>query len=214
MNKQTVTFSHIVAASQNQVIGLENKLPWHIPSDLKFFSETTKKKALIMGRKTFESLGKPLPGRLNIVVTRNRDFHSKVNLKTYIPLWTGGIDQLFEKGAYPNSAALVSEKSLSTAICPSIKEAMSFCSQKEVLEKYGKEIFIIGGGEIYRQTLPFVNRIYLTRIHKDYEGDAFYPEIPLEEFQEVSRKETPEPIPHSFLVYERRNLLKSLADTN
>lgn len=212
MNRQTVTFSHIVAASQNQVIGLRNKLPWHIPDDLKFFSDTTKRKALIMGRKTFESLGKPLPGRLNVVVTRSKDFHSKANLKTYIPLWTGGIDQLFEKGAYPESATLITEKSLSVVVCPSIKDAMDFCSRKEVLEKYGKEIFIIGGGEIYKQTLPFVNRIYLTRIHKDYEGDAFYPEISTEEFQEVSRKETPEPVPHSFLVYERPGSSKTLAE--
>ena len=86
---------------------------------------------------------------------------------------------------------------------------LNFCSQKEVLEKYGNEIFIIGGGEIYKQTLPLINRIYLTRIHRDYEGDAFYPEIPLEEFQEVSRKETPNPIPHSFLIYERTGRAKS-----
>ena len=208
MKKPEVTFSHIVAASQNQVIGLKNRLPWHIPDDLKFFSETTKKKALIMGRKTFESLGKPLPGRLNVVVTRNKDFRSKVNLKTYIPLWTGGIDQLFERGVYPESAALIMEKSLSVVICPSIKAAMDFCSQKEVLKKYGCEIFIIGGGEIYKQTLPFIHRAYLTRIHRDYEGDAFYPEIPMEKFQEVSRKETPNPIPHSFLVYERKSPAK------
>ena len=204
MKKPEILFSHIVAASQNQVIGLKNKLPWHIPGDLEFFRETTKKKALIMGRKTFESLGKPLPGRLNVVVTRNKDFGSKANLKTYIPLWTGGIDQLFERGAYPENSALVAEKSLSTVICSSIKDAMDFCSHTEVLDKYGTEIFIIGGGEIYKQTLPFTHRIYLTRIYKDYEGDAFYPEIPMEEFQEVSRKETPEPVPHSFLVYERK----------
>ena len=87
MKKAEVTFSHIVAASQNQVIGLKNRLPWHIPDDLKFFSETTKKKALIMGRKTFESLGKPLPGRLNVVVTRNKDFRSKNQFKNlYSPL--------------------------------------------------------------------------------------------------------------------------------
>lgn len=205
MTKPEVTFSHIVAASQNQVIGVRNKLPWHIPGDLKFFRETTKKKALIMGRKTFESLGKPLPGRINVVVTRNRDFQSKVNLKTYIPFWTEG---LVERGAYPENAALIMEKSLSTVVCSSIEAAMDFCSQKEVLAKYGKEIFIIGGGEIYKQTLPFTHRIYLTRIHKDYEGDAFYPEIPMEEFEEVSRKETPEPVPHSFLVYKRKIRIK------
>ncbi|MCY4512140.1 MAG: dihydrofolate reductase [Bdellovibrionales bacterium] len=214
MNKPAMTFSHIVAASRNQVIGLKNQLPWHIPDDLKFFNETTRRKALIMGRKTFESLGKPLPGRLNVVVTRNKDFQSKSNLKTYIPLWTGGIDQLFKSGAYPENATLVTEKSLSVVVCPSIKDAMDFCSRKEVLEKYGREIFIIGGGEIYKQTLPFVNRIYLTRIHKDYEGDAFYPEIPLKEFQEVSRKETPEPVPHSFLVYERPGSSKTLDHTD
>ena len=203
MKTPKAIFSHITAVSQNQVIGIKNRLPWHIPGDLKFFHDTTRGKALIMGRKTFESLGKPLPDCLNVVITRDKSFAEKINVTGYIPIWTGGVCQL-ERGVFPAGAGPVMEKALSVVIHPSLQSALDFCSQKEVLEKYGTEIFIIGGGEIYRQTLPLVHRIYLTRIHRDYEGDAFYPEISGKAFQEVSRKEVQEPVPHSFLIYERR----------
>ena len=198
MKKPEVIFSHIVAVSQNQVIGTRNRLPWHVPGDLKFFHNTTRGKALIMGRKTFESLKQPLRRRLNVVVTRDRDFKPEVHTR-----WSclNDHDPLNLK---INNALTVTQKALSVVVCFSLKEAMDFCSRKEVLRRHGKEIFIIGGSEIYRQTLPLVYRIYLTRIYREYEGDAFYPEIPKEEFQEVSRKDTSDPISHSFLVYERR----------
>ena len=113
--------------------------------------------------------------------------------------------QLVKTGAFPESAGAVVEKYMSLVKCSSIKDAMDFCSRKEVLKKYGTEVFIIGGGQIYKQTLPFANRIYLTRIHKNFQGDAFYPKIPESDFQEIQRKDFPcGALPFSFLIFERR----------
>ena len=167
MSKKII-LSHIVAVSQNNVIGLKNKLPWHIPEDLKYFYSTTKNKALIMGRKTFQSLGKSLPNRLNVVLTKNKGF-----------------------------------KADGAVVFASFDEALKYCQKDKILEKYGKEIFITGGGEIYKQSLPLMDRLYITRINKEYEGDAFYPEIPRNQFKELSRIDRSEPIPFSFLLYER-----------
>ncbi len=169
IKNQQITLSHMVAASQNNVIGFNNKLPWHIPEDLKYFKNTTTGKPLIMGRKTFESLGQSLPDRLNVVVTRNKSFKAD------------------------KDAVVVS----------SIKKAIAFCKQKKNIKKYGTEIFITGGGEIFTQTMDMVDRLYITRIHQDYEGDAFYPEIPKNKFEEVSRIDRTEPIPFSFLIFEK-----------
>nr|AIA11407.1 Dihydrofolate reductase [uncultured bacterium] len=162
--------SHIVAAAQNGVIGTEGGLPWNIPEDMKFFKDKTKGHAMIMGRKTFESVGHPLPNRLNVVITRQTDFNA-------------------------NGATVVS----------SLDEAIEVCKQQTA--KYGDEVFIIGGGEIYRQSMHIVDRIYLTRIYQDYDGDARYPEVDLDEFKEVSRQERTEPVPFTFLVFERKNRL-------
>ncbi len=163
-----IILSHMVAASQNNVIGLKNNLPWHIPEDLKYYKTKTTGKPLIMGRKTFESLGKALPDRLNIVVTRNKSFKAK-----------------------------------NTVIFSSVKKCINFCKQKKIIQKYGTEIFIIGGGEIFSQTIDIVDRLYITRIYKDYEGDTFYPEIPKNKFKEMSRIDRTEPVPFSFLIFER-----------
>ena len=168
MNHTKLTLSHISAVSKNNVIGLRNKLPWHIPEDLKYFYKTTKNKTLIMGRKTFESLGQALPNRLNLVLTRDRAFE--------------------KEGA---------------VVFPSLEKALEYAGWMENLKKYGKEIFITGGGEIYKQTLPLMDRLYITRIHKEYEGDVFYPEIPMDQFKEISRIDRTEPVPFSFLIYEK-----------
>ncbi|MGE3975738.1 MAG: dihydrofolate reductase [Bdellovibrionales bacterium] len=164
--KNDIIISHIAACSQNRVIGSDNKLPWNIPEDWKFFKEKTTGHCLVMGRKTFESLGKALPNRLNVVITRDKNFQAP-----------------------------------DTVIFPSIELAIEFC--KTQTEKYGNEIFIGGGGEIYKQTLPIADRVYLTVIHKDFKGDAFYPELPMDEFQEVERRERQEPIPFTFFTYDR-----------
>ena len=133
-----IILSHMVAASQNNVIGFKNNLPWHIPEDLKYFKNNTTGKALIMGRKTFESLGKALPNRLNIIVTRNKSFKAK-----------------------------------EVVVCSSIEKSIAYCKQKKIIQKYGTEIFITGGGEIFTQTIDFVNRLYITRIHKDLRRRCF-----------------------------------------
>ncbi len=155
--------SHIVAVSTNNIIGVQNKLPWNIPEDLKFFRDKTRGHTVIMGRKTFESLGSPLPKRVNIVISRHQNFEGVIMAST--------IDEAIKK------------------------------AQKE---ESSKEIFIIGGGEIYKQSLDKVQKIYLTRIHKNYEGDAFYPEVPTDQFrlaEKVDRKADPD---FSFLTYIRK----------
>ena len=150
-----------------------------------------------MGRKTFESLGQPLSHRLNVVVTGQKNFQPKLN--TSLDPWAYALSTTF------TSMMSIMKKALSVVVCSSIEDAMEFCSRKEVLEKHGQEIFISGGGEIYKQTLLLIQRIYLTRIHKNFKGDAFYPEIPKELFQEAHRKDIKEAaVPYSFITYERK----------
>lgn len=131
--------SLIVAAAENNAIGKANAMLWHLPQDLKFFKNTTWGMPIIMGRKTFESVGKPLPGRTNIIVTTN-------------PNW----------------------KAENTITTVNIEDAI-----KAANETNAKEIFITGGGEIYKQTLPMADRVYLTRVHTVIDGDAFFPEMDL-----------------------------------
>lgn len=165
-----MTLAHIVAVSENNVIGVNNDLPWSIPEDMKFFKDKTKGKALIMGRKTFESVGHPLPHRLNVVITRQPGY------------------------SHPDQNVVV---------VPDLKSAIEHC--RKVQDKYGDEIFIIGGGEIFKQSIEMVDTIYLTRIHKDFNGDILYPELPKGMFEEVERRERHDPVPFTFLTYARKN---------
>ena len=126
---------HVVAMAKNRVIGKENKLPWHFSSDLKHFRQLTTGQTVIMGRKTFESIGKPLPNRENFVVSRSRG--------------VGAPGLTFFNALEKALVAVKTERA-----------------------------FIIGGADIFRQTIEGVNGIYLTLIEEDFEGDAFYPEIP------------------------------------
>ncbi|MBX3020866.1 MAG: dihydrofolate reductase [Bdellovibrionales bacterium] len=164
-----MTLSHIVAAAENDVIGVNNALPWDIPEDMKFFREKTKGKALIMGRKTFESVGHPLPQRLNVVVTRQKDY-------------------TFDA---PN-----------VVVKPDLKSAIEYC--KTQTSKYGEEIFIIGGGEIFKESMGIVDMIYLTRIHKEYPGDIRYPKVDSKNFELVEQRDREEPVAFSFLTYIRK----------
>jgi dihydrofolate reductase len=164
-----MTLSHIVAVSQNNVIGANNTLPWDIPEDMKFFRDKTKGRALIMGRKTYESVGHPLPHRLNVVVTRQTD--------------------------YPTNGP-------SVIVQPDLNSAIEYC--RSVVSKYGDEVFIIGGGEIFKESMNIVDVIYLTRIHKDFAGDIRYPEINMKKFDLVERRDRSEPVPFSFLTYIRK----------
>ena len=129
--------SYIVAASTNNVIGKNNQLLWSLPNDMKFFKNTTWAMPVLMGRKTYDSLGKPLPGRLNIIITR-------------------------QTGWQPEGVIVVH----------SLDDAIAAAKQADY-----KEAFIIGGGEIFKQGLPVTDRIYLTRVDAELEGDAFFPEL-------------------------------------
>lgn len=160
---KNIVISHIVAAAKNDVIGVNNQLPWHIPEDLQFFREKTRGHIVIMGRKTFESLGKPLPNRLNIVITRQKDY--------------------FPPGA---------------VIAPSLEQALQLARGE--IDKWDPEVFILGGAEIYRASLNLVDLVYLTRIHKDYSGDAKYPALPAGEFEEIERRDR---VGYSFLTLRR-----------
>jgi len=152
--------SLIVAASTNHAIGKDNKLLWRLPNDLKFFKNTTWGNPVAMGRKTFESLGgKPLPGRLNIVITHQSD-------------WNGN-----------NQVVIVH----------SLTEAIALAKSHHY-----KELFIAGGGEIYKEAIQFAQQIYLTRVHTEIEGDTFFPELDSANWQIVSDKEYAADAKHDF----------------
>jgi len=160
--------SFIVAAAENNVIGKDNQLPWHLPSDMKYFKNQTWGMTVIMGRKSLESLGKPLQGRKNIVVTRNKDW-----------------------------------KQEGTEVAHSINEAIDLAKETGV-----NEIFIIGGAEIFKEAMPFANRIYLTRIHHHFDGDAYFPEVSDAEWTLVQSRfcdaDEKNQYPHTFQVWERK----------
>ena len=139
----------IVAMSNNQVIGVDNSLPWHISEDLKRFKQLTTGYPIIMGRKTYESIGKPLPNRVNYVVSTT-------------------IDQI--EGAFVF-------KSTQDAI----DDAINYCEKENK-----KEIVIIGGGFLFKDTLPVTNKLVLTKVDCDIAGDVFYPDIDFSEWEELS----------------------------
>ncbi len=161
--------SAIAAMAKNRVIGVDNHLPWSIPEDMKFFRDKTKGHVMIMGRKTFDSFGgKPLPGRLHIVITRNANFR------------------------FDHPQVLIVQ---------SLKEAVE--KARSFIPQYGNEVFVIGGGEIYRQSLSLLNRIYLTVVDQEYPGDAYFPEfnhLPFKLTSQNDRQGTPS---YSFCVYEK-----------
>jgi dihydrofolate reductase len=161
----------IVAAAINNVIGRDNQLPWHLPQDLKYFKAKTLGKPVIMGRKTYESIGRPLPGRPNIVVTRNQAWSAE-----------------------------------GVSVVTSLADALALAGQlMEHQHEQLQEAMIIGGAEIYRSALPLADRIYLTRIDLQVDGDAYFPQLNQQEWMEVSNLpgEGDGAVPHRFLVYER-----------
>lgn len=164
MNDTHITIAAIVAMAQNGIIGADNKMLWHIPEDFKHYKTTTMGKPLIMGRKTFDSivaqLGKPLPGRTSIVVTRRTDLES-TNDVIYAP----SLDE-------------------------AIKTAKTIAARDGV-----DEIFINGGGEIYKAALPQTQRIYLTLVQKDYEGDTSFPVLDDNAWRETAHTAFPDNTP-------------------
>ena len=158
--------SLIAAVSRNNVIGKDNKMPWHLPADLQFFKTTTLGKPIIMGRKTWESLGRILPGRRHIVVTRNKDYTAE------------GVEII-----HSTDAALKQASNVDEAV-------------------------IIGGAHLYGEMLPHADRLYLTEIDAEFEGDTFFPEWNKEEWEVVSSETHPadekNSFPYRFVVYDRR----------
>ncbi|MFT4031477.1 MAG: dihydrofolate reductase [Siphonobacter sp.] len=143
----------IVAVAENGAIGKDNQLLWHLPDDLKRFKQLTTGHPVIMGRKTYESIGKPLPNRTNIIITRDQNYTAE-----------------------------------GCVVVSSVEEAL-----------YANEdVYIIGGAEIYRQTLPYADNIHLTEVHTSIEGDTFFPKIAVDEWLELNREHHPADEKHQY----------------
>ena len=157
----------VVAATENNVIGRDNGMPWHLPADLQHFKAVTLGKPVLMGRRTFEAIGRPLPGRRNLVLSRDRGY-AAAGVETFSDL----------------DAALAAAGDVA-------------------------ELMIIGGQAVYDLALPRVQRVHLTRLHMQLEGDAHFPDLPHEQWREVSRSarraaDERNACDMTFLVLERR----------
>lgn len=165
MKPATPRISVIAALARNGVIGIDNRLPWRLPEDLAHFKALTLGHPVLMGRKTFESLGRPLPGRTNVVITRNHDYRPEGCL-----------------------------------VADSIPAAIALCRDAD-------EVFFIGGAELYAQAIPLADRLYLTEVAIDAEGDARFPGYDRAAFSEIAR--TPQrgskgdALAFDFVVYAR-----------
>ena len=161
-----MTVSLVVAASTNNVIGRDGGLPWHLPDDLRHFKRITTGKPLIMGRRTFESIGKPLPERQNIVMTRDPDYAAE------------GCD-----------------------VVSSVDEALELAGDAE-------EVMVIGGGQVYRDFLPRADRIYMTRVQAEVQGDTLFPDFDKNAWRLVSSEHHAADDRHGYafemMVFERR----------
>ena len=147
--------------ARNRVIGKGKKLPWHLPEDLKYFKEVTRGQTVVMGKTTYDSIGKALPHRKNVIIS-------------------------YEEFDAPGCEVVLS-----------IKEAMKY-----------NDFFVIGGASIYKQFLPFADRLYLTFIDHDFDGDIFFPEFDEKDWRLVSKrkgiKDEKNPYDYYFIVYERK----------
>ena len=191
-------FKAIAAMSLNRVIGAGNKIPWHLPEDFKWFKKTTMGNVVVMGRKTFESLGQPLPNRKNMVMTRHPQRLIKKHPEIFGQYheWRGG---KFLKRAYQFHFTKLGEK-IET-------EILIFKSLDKLNpEEFPNDIFICGGAQIYEQALPRCSDLYLTLVKREIEnGDAFFPpfENKFELVEEI--RDTPE---FRILHYRHKSLLK------
>jgi dihydrofolate reductase len=159
----TMIISIIAALAENRVIGHNGAIPWDIPEDRRRFRDLTMGHPVIMGRKTYEAIGHPLPGRRNIVITKDGGFRD-------------------------DGCLAVNDLSSALAACAG-----------------NDEVFICGGGEIYREALPLAKRLYLTLVPGTVEGDASFPEIPEEEFEETERRQGQEAPYCTFVLFVRRH---------
>lgn len=160
-----MTFSLIVAMTKNRVIGKDNQMPWHLPADLAWFRQNTTGKPVIMGRKTFESIGRPLPKRVNIVLSRQPYEHEGITWKN------------------------------------SLERAVDFV-------KDSPEIMLIGGGQLFKQYLAQADKLYLTEIQTELEGDTYFPEIAWNEWEiehdELRKADENNPYDCRFLILRRK----------
>lgn len=163
--------SVIVAMAHNRVIGLNNQMPWHLPADLAWFKKNTLNKPVIMGRKTFESIGRPLPNRHNIVISRQIEpSDNKISNVSWVK---------------------------------SIDEAISLAQAQQP-----DEVFIIGGGNIYQQVLPLIDRLYLTHIDAELQGDTYFPDYLPEQWQVIYQQDhqadEKNSYPYQFEILQRK----------
>jgi dihydrofolate reductase len=160
--------SIIVAMDENNLIGKDNELPWYLPADLQYFKKTTMGHPVIMGRKTFESIGRPLPGRENVILTRDPEYQQE-----------------------------------NCTILHSMDELKAYTESKP------DEYFVIGGAELIKQALSFASKLYITKIHHQFEGDTYFPPFDEKEWTLVSK--TPGPVDeknkyaHDYFIYERKS---------
>ena len=164
--------SIVVAVADNGVIGRGNALPWDLPDDLQHFKRTTMGRPIIMGRKTYESIGRPLPGRLNIILTRD--------------------------GAW---------QAPGVSVATSIEQAIDLAEGQALIDG-ADSVMVIGGAEVYRQALPFTSRVFLTRVHGNVHGDAFFDLGQISLWRELSRLEISagERNSHDFSVIELESI--------
>lgn len=167
-----MTISIIVALAENNVIGKDNVLIWHLPADMKYFKERTTGHCVITGRKNYESIPekfRPLPNRTNIIITRQKNYHAPGAIVI------GSIEEAIEKA-----------KQIATG-----------------------EIFIIGGAEIYRQSLSLADKLYVTKIHHSFMGDVYFPLIKPSEWKETERKkgvvDEKNKYEHDFIIFEKNH---------
>ncbi len=152
----------IAAVAANGVIGAGGRIPWRIPEDMAYFRRITMGGAVVMGRLTYESIGRPLPGRLNIVVSRSKKISE---------------DGIVTAGSLPEAIAIA--------------------------ERAGKDVFICGGGTVYREGLAFAERLYITELRDEYAGDVRFPEFDHREYRLVGREDH-SGLGFSFCIYERK----------
>ncbi|WP_282126151.1 dihydrofolate reductase [Marinifilum flexuosum] len=156
----------IVAASRNNVIGKDNQLIWRLSADLKRFKALTTGHTIIMGRKTFDSIGKPLPNRTSVIITRQENY-----------------------------------KQEGCIVVHSLEEALDVVKDQD-------KVFIIGGGTIYEQAMEKADELYLTLVHKEFEGDTFFPEIKSAQWESITREDCmpdeKNEYPYSFIDYKRK----------
>lgn len=159
--------SLLYAMDKNRLIGKNNELPWHLPQDLAYFKRVTMGHTIVMGRKTFDSIGKPLPGRENIIITRDTSFTCN-----------------------------------GCKVIHSINELLNLSR-----EKNNEELFVIGGAEIFKEILPFSDRLYVTNIHHEFDGDTYFPITNDAEWKLISKepgkKDEKNPYDYEFVVYEK-----------